>query len=196
GEWTAAEREFRVALQSAEERGDEHHIRLITHNLGLPAMMRGDFGESLGWFRRMLRTDSGEAPIPQEATAHLNIARCHLYRGEMNECERHLDLALERCQLFNLVGQLGENFEAYGNLYRERGDLARAAEFYERAARSYDEAGIDLGRVELLEEQAFLSLRAGDAARARAQIDRLLERRPADKNDIGHFTASLARALI
>src|SRR5205807_5898755 len=51
-------------------------------------------------------------------------------------------------------------------------------------------------RVELLEEQAFLSLRAGDAARARAQIDRLLERRPADKNDIGHFTATLARGLI
>lgn len=196
GEWTAAEREFRVALQSAEERGDEHHIRLITHNLGLPAMMRGDFGESLGWFRRMLRTDSGDSPIPQEATAHLNIARCYLYRGEMDECEKHLDAALERCQLFKMVGQLGETFEAYGNLCRERGELSRAAEFYERAARSYDDAGIDLSRVELLEEQAFLSLKAGDVARARAQISRLLDRRPADKNSIGHFTAQLARGRI
>jgi LuxR family maltose regulon positive regulatory protein len=196
GQWTEGEREFRLALQTAEEQNDRHLTRLITHNLGTPAMWRGDFGEALRWLSRMLRTDFGEAPIPQEATAHLNIARCHLYRGEMNECERHLDLALERCQLFNLVGQLGENFEAYGNLYRERGDLARAAEFYERAARSYDEAGIDLGRVELLEEQAFLSLRAGDAARARTQIDRLLERRPADKNDIGRFTATLARGRI
>jgi DNA-binding SARP family transcriptional activator/Tfp pilus assembly protein PilF len=196
GDWTAAEREFRVALQTAEEQGDEHHIRLITHNLGLPALMRGDFGEALRWLRRMLRTESGEPPIPQEAWAHLNIARCHLYRGEMEACEEHLDRALERCQLFNLVGQLGETFEAYGNLYCARRDLARAAEFYERAARSYDEAGIDLARVELLEEQAFLSLRAGDAARARGQIDRLVERRPADKNDIGHFTATLARGLI
>ena len=196
GEWTAAEREFRVALQSAEEQSDEHHIRLITHNLGLPAMMRGDFGEALRWLRRMLRADTTESPIPQEAWAYLNIARCHLYRGEMDDCEQHLDRALERCQLFNLVGQRGETFEAYGNLYRERGDLARAAEFYERAARSYDEAGIDLSRVELLEEQAFLSLKAGDFARARAQIDRLVERRPADKNDIGHFTAILARGMI
>jgi ATP/maltotriose-dependent transcriptional regulator MalT/DNA-binding SARP family transcriptional activator len=196
GQWTEGEREFRLALQTAEEQNDRHLTRLITHNLGTPAMWRGDFGEALRWLSRMLRTDSGEAPIPQEATAHLNIARCLLYRGEMNECERHLDLALERCQLFNLVGQLGENFEAYGNLYRERGDLPRAAEFYERAARSYDEAGIDLGRVELLEEKAFLSLRAGDAARARGQIDRLLERRPADKNDIGRFTATLARGRI
>src|SRR5262249_23393944 len=43
GEWAAAEREFRIALQLAEEQDDEHHTRLITHNLGLPAMMRGDF---------------------------------------------------------------------------------------------------------------------------------------------------------
>jgi LuxR family maltose regulon positive regulatory protein len=195
GEWTAAEREFRVALQLAEERNDDHHIRLITHNLGLPAMVRGDFGEALHWLRRMLRTDSSEPPIPQEAWAYLNIARCHLYRGETEDCERHLDRALERCQLFNLVGQLGETFEAYGNLYRERGELPRAAEFYERAARSYDEAGIDLARVELLEEQAFLSLKAGDAGRARGQIDRLVELRPA-QDDVGFFTATLARARI
>jgi LuxR family maltose regulon positive regulatory protein len=196
GQWTAAEREFRIALQSAEERGDEHHIRLITHNLGLPAMMRGDFGEALRWLRRMLRTDSDQPPIPQEATAHLNIARCFLYRGEMDEGEAHLDKALERCQLFNMVGQLGETFEAYGNLCRERGDLSRATDFYQRAARSYDEAGIDLARVELLEEQAFLSLKAGDMVRARAQIERLVDRRSSDRESIGYFTSILARGRI
>jgi LuxR family maltose regulon positive regulatory protein len=196
GEWSAAEREFRAALQFAEERNDEHYIRLITHNLGTPAMMRGDFGEALHWMRRMLRADSGQQPIPQEAYAHLNIARCHLYRGETKECEQHLDAALDRCQLFNLIGQRGETFEAYGNLYRERGELARAADFYERAMRSYEEARIDLARVELLEEKAFLSLRAGDLARARAQIERLVEMRPAEKDDAGYFTARLARARI
>jgi ATP/maltotriose-dependent transcriptional regulator MalT/DNA-binding SARP family transcriptional activator len=196
-EWTAAEREFRVALQSAEERNDEHHIRLITHNLGLPAMMRGDFGEALHWLRRMLRTTDGhEPPIPQEAWAHLNIARCHLYRGELEESEQHLDLALERCQQFNLIGQQGEAFEAYANLSRERGELPRAAEFYERAARAYDEAGIDLSRVELFEEQALLSLKAGDATRARVQIDRLIELRKSRNDETGIFTASLARARI
>jgi ATP/maltotriose-dependent transcriptional regulator MalT/DNA-binding SARP family transcriptional activator len=196
GEWAAAEREFRFALQSAEEQHDEHHIRLVTHNLGLPAMMRGDFGEALRWLGRMLRSDADLPPIPQEATAHLNIARCHLYRGELEKSEQHLDFALAGCQLFKMVGQLGEAFEAYGNLYRERGDLARAGESYERAIRSYDEAGIDLAQVELIEERALMSLRSGDKARALAQIDRLLERRPADKNPIGHFTAHVTRGRI
>ncbi len=196
GEWAAAEREFRAALQSAEEQDDERHARLITHNLGLPAMMRGDFGEALLWLGRMLRSDANLPPIPQEATAHLNIARCHLYRGELEKCEQHLDLALEGCQLFNMVGQLAEAFEAYGNLYRERGDLARAAESYERAERSYVDAGIDPARVELLEERALMVLKAGDATRALGQIDRLLERRPADQNAIGHSTARLTRGRV
>jgi ATP/maltotriose-dependent transcriptional regulator MalT/DNA-binding SARP family transcriptional activator len=196
GEWAAAEREFRAALQSAEEQDDERHARLITHNLGLPAMMRGDFGEALLWLGRMLRSDANLPPIPQEATAHLNIARCHLYRGELEKSEQHLDLALEGCQLFNMVGQLGEAFEAYGNLYRERGDLARAAESYERAERSYIDAGIDPARVELLEERALMVLKSGDAHRALGQIDRLLERRPADQNQIGHCTARLTRGRI
>ena len=83
GEWTAAEREFRSALQSAEERNDEHYSPLIAHNLGTPAGIRGDFGEALRWLSRMLRKDRpGAAPMPQEAVAHLNMARCYLYRGD------------------------------------------------------------------------------------------------------------------
>lgn len=194
GRWTEAEREFRAALQSAEESNDQHHVRLITHNLGLPAMMRGDFEEALRWLRRMLRDE--QPPIPQEATAHLNMARCYLYRGDLPACENHLDQALAQCQLFNLVASRAETFETYGNLYRERGEFDRAAEFYERAARSYDEAGISLARVELIEERALLRLQAGDLVTARAQIERLIDLRPADKDEMGFYTATLARARI
>jgi LuxR family maltose regulon positive regulatory protein len=196
GEWTAAEREFRAALQSAEERNDEHYVRLIAHNLGTPAGMRGDFGEALRWLSRMLRKDRQAAPMPQEAIAHLNMARCYLYRGDFVACEQHLDSALERCQLFNLVAARAETFETYGNLYRERGEIERAMEFYERAARAYDEAGIGLNRTELLEERALLSLQIGDFASAQAQIDRLISARPLEKDELVFFTASLTRGRI
>jgi LuxR family maltose regulon positive regulatory protein len=196
GEWTAAEREFREALQLAEERRDEHHARLIAHNLGLPAMIRGDFGEALRWLRRMLRDGKDLPPMPQEATAHLNMARCYLYRGEIESCERHLDSALSCCQLFNLVASLAETFETYGNLYRERMDVTRAAEFYERAARTYDEAGIDLTRCELLEEQALLNLQLGNLSVARALLDRLVEARVAAMNEMGAHTARLSRGRV
>lgn len=198
GEWTAAEREFRAALQAAEEQADERYARLIAHNLGLPAMIRGDFGEALRWLRRMLREEDAESapPLPQEATGRLNIARCYLYRGDLAACEQHLDRALECCQLFNLIAARAETFETYGNLYRERNDAARAAEFYERAARAYDEAGIDMARSELLEEQALLKLQLGDLAAARTLLDRLLRLREESQNEMGRFTATLSRGRV
>jgi ATP/maltotriose-dependent transcriptional regulator MalT/DNA-binding SARP family transcriptional activator len=196
GEWTAAELEFRSALQSAESSNDEHFIRLITHNLGLPAMSRGDFGEALRWLSRMLRKGRDGAPMPQEAVAHLNMARCYIYRGEFEASEQHLDNALERCQLFNLGAARAETFETYGNLYRERGNIERAIEYYERAARAYDEAGISLNRTELWEERALLNLQIGDLAAAQVQIDRLISARPIDKDERGFFTASLTRGRI
>ncbi len=198
GEWTAAEREFRAALQSAEEQADLRYTRLIAHNLGLPAMIRGDFGEALRWLRHMLREgESAAPPMPQEATGHLNMARCYLYRGDLAESERHLDQALERCQLFNLIAARAETFETYGNLYREQGDAARSTEFYERAARAYDEAGIfDMARLELLEEQSILKLQLGDLTAARSLIDRLVHLREESRNEMGLFTATLSRGRV
>ncbi len=195
GQWTAAEREFRSALQLAEERNDERYIRLITHNLGLPPMVRGDFGEALRWLRRMF-SDDAAPPMPQEATAHLNMARCHLYFGDVVACEKSLDQAIQLCQLFNLVAARAETFETYGNLYRERGEFERANEYYERAQRAYIEAGINLARTELLEERALLSFQMGNTAEARSQIDRLITARSVDKQDIGFYTALLTRSRI
>jgi LuxR family maltose regulon positive regulatory protein len=196
GEWSAAEREFRAALQSAEERNDEAYIRFVAHNLGTPAGMRGDFGEALRWMGRMLRKDRPGPPMPQEAVANLNMARCHLYRGDFAACERHLEAALERCQLFNLVAPQAETLEVYGNLYRERREIERAHEYYERAARAYDEAGISLDRTELLEERALLALQIGDLNAAHAQIERLVAVRAQEKDERGLFTASVTRGRV
>ncbi|GAC1446838.1 MAG: hypothetical protein NVSMB56_09360 [Pyrinomonadaceae bacterium] len=210
GDWTRAEHEFRKALNLAESHNDERFIRLITHNLGLPAMMRGDFGEALHWLRRMLHEQAVETSssqlravastqiqaMPQEATAHLNMARCHLYRGEMAECERHLECALERCQMFNLAALIGEVFECYGSFYRERDDIAHANEFFDRAARAYTDAGIDLSRTELSEERALVGLHTGDLSHAHAQLSKLVETRAHAQNEIGLHTAMLTRGRL
>jgi LuxR family transcriptional regulator, maltose regulon positive regulatory protein len=196
GDWAAAEREFRTALQYTEEQGDEHYARLITHNLGLPSMIRGDFGEALRWMHRTLQFGDNAPPMPQEAAVNLNMARCYLYLGQVAESEKHLDTALDFSQRFNLTALRGEIFETYGNLYRERNDAAHAREFYERAARIYEESGIDVARRELLEEEAMLSLQEGDMSAARSTIERLVSARSVMKDDMALQTATLARAQI
>jgi ATP/maltotriose-dependent transcriptional regulator MalT/DNA-binding SARP family transcriptional activator len=195
GQWTEAEREFRVALQSAEERGDRYYARLVAHNLGGPPLMRGDFREALRWIRRMLREEgAAAAPVPQESVAHLNIARCHLHLGDFAACEQNLDRALEICQLFNLSGLRGEIFEFYGNLYREQTELARAVEYYDRAERAYEEAGVEVARTELLEERGLLALRVGDLGEARALLDRLVAARAHD--EMGRQRSIIARSRV
>ncbi len=93
-----------------------------------------------------------------------------------------------------MAGLRGEIFEYYGNLYRERGELQRAVEFYDRAARAYDEGGVEITRTELLEERGLLALQMGDPTEARALLDRLIEARA--KDEMLRQRTVLARARV
>lgn len=196
GEWTKAEQQFRFALELAEKQSNEHFIRLITHNLALPSGFRGDFGEALRWFKRIFRHDQPEKQLPQEAIGHLNVARLHLYRGEFDETEKHLGRSMELCQLYNLKSLRGEVFEAYGNFYRDTNDFPHAAEFYERALKSFEEAEVDVSAREIDEERARFFLLRGDAVKARGLLENLIESRRNQKNQIGVNTARLCLAQV
>jgi len=191
GNWSEAEQQFRIALELAEKLGNEHYIRLVTHNLALAPGFRGDFGEALRWFKRIFREDQPDKQLPQEAIGHLNVARLHLYRGEFEETEKHLNRSLELCQLYNLRALRGEIFEAYANFYREKNDFAHAEEFYERAVNAYDEAEIDVGSKELNEERAIFYRLRGDYGTSRGLLENLISTREKQGNEMRMNTAKL-----
>ncbi|HEX8287662.1 MAG TPA: BTAD domain-containing putative transcriptional regulator [Pyrinomonadaceae bacterium] len=192
GSWTQAEQQFRLALELAEKQSNEHYVRLITHNVALPAAFRGDFGEALRWFKRIFRNEKSARPLPQEAIGHLNVARLHLYRGEFDESEKHLERALEICQLYNLKSLRGEIFEAYSIFYRDRQDFPHTLEFYERARKAYEEAGINPLDREIEDERAKLLLTRGDIVKARGIWENLLEWRKGKNNEIGSNSVRLS----
>ena len=195
-QWVEAEQQFRIALELAEQLGNDRYIRLITHNLALAPGFRGDFGEALRWFRRIFRDDQPGKQLPQEAIGHLNIARLHLYRGEFEDTERHLARSLELCQLYNLNFLRGEIFEAYANYYREQNDAAHAEEYYERAVHAYDEAGINISTKELNEERARFLIFQGNFARARMLLEDLIDARKSSGNEVGVRTAQVCLARV
>ena len=196
GKWAEAEQQFRVALDLAEKLSNEQYVRLVTHNLALAPGFRGDFGEALRWFKRIFRGDHADKRLPQEAIGHLNVARLHLYRGEFDETEHHLNRSLELCQLYNLRFLRGEIFEAYANFYREKNDFAHAEEFYERALNAYEEAEIDVASKELNEERAVFYRLRGDLAKARALLESLIRSRETSGNPLGLHTARLRLAQV
>jgi DNA-binding SARP family transcriptional activator len=69
-------------------------------------------------------------------------------------------------------------------------------EFYERAERDYDKAGIEQARRELLEEQSLLKLRMGDLAAARKLIDQLVNARRGLGDELRNRTAALTLARV
>lgn len=191
GSWSEAEQQFRIALELAEAQNNEQYIRLIAHNLALAPGFRGDFGEAIRWFNRIFRDDQTNKHFPQEAIGHLNVARLHLYRGDFEKTEHHLERALDLCQLFNLRSLLPEVLETYANFYREKLDFPHALEFYERSLGAYDEAGIDPATKELNEERAKFYLLRGDPVKARALLENLVEMRLKQKNELALDTARL-----
>lgn len=196
GKWAEAEQQFKFALELAENQGNKRYQRLIMHNLALPPGFRGDFGEALKWFRRIFRDGDNAKQLPQEAIGHLNVSRLHLYRGEFEAVLQHLDRSLELCQLFDLRSLRPEIFEAYANYYRETDDAAHAEEFYERAAKAYDDAEIDIATKELNEERAKFLLRRGDTLRARGLIESLIESRRGSVGRGGLLTPMLVLANV
>lgn len=191
GAWTEAEVQFRLALELAERNSNERFARLVTHNLALPPGLRGDFGEALRWLKRIFGEGKPEAQLPQEAIGHLNVARLHLYRGEFIESETHLGKSLELCQLYNLKHLRGEIYESFANFYREKKDFIHAAEFYERARKSYEEIGVNPSSREFDEERAALAAARGDFITARSLLENLLTVRKESKNEIGWHTVRL-----
>jgi len=191
GDWVGAEKQFRIALDAAEHQANDRYIRVVTHNLALAPGLRGDFGEALRWFKRIFHGGRNENRLPQEAIGHLNVARLHLYRGEFDETENHLEQALELCQLYKMRPLRGEIFEAYGNFYREKGNLSHAEEFYTRAINAYEDANVDIPSKEIDEERGTLYTLRGEFTKARTVLEKLISAREQRSNASGVNTAKL-----
>jgi ATP/maltotriose-dependent transcriptional regulator MalT/DNA-binding SARP family transcriptional activator len=176
---------WRAALDEARLADDDRFARIVLHNLGLPYSVEGDFNEALRWLGQMIESRAGDqaAPFPQEAIAHLNIARLKIVQGRLDEAESHLGLALDRCQLFNLKSATAETLEAFGNLYRERGEYARAMDYYDEAARAYRDAGLSLKDRELLDERATLYLRMNELVLAEREAGEYYQARKDGSSD-------------
>jgi ATP/maltotriose-dependent transcriptional regulator MalT len=180
---------WRAALDSARLADDDRFARIVLHNLGLPYSVEGDFNEAIRWLGQMIESRAEAksedqpapeaAPFPQEAIAHLNIARLKIVQGRLDEAASHLELALDRCQLFNLKSATAETLEAFGNLYRERGEFSRAMDFYDEAARAYRDAGLSLKDRELLDERATLYLRMNELVLAEREANEYYQARKA-----------------
>jgi ATP/maltotriose-dependent transcriptional regulator MalT len=182
---------WQEALARALEAGDDHLIRMIAHNLGLPHAASGDFRRASECFR-ILTNRKNTRLGPEEGAAYLNQARIATLQGRCARASTLLGQAREIARKWRLQGLLADVLEADGNLCRQRGDLEAAGERYSEARSVLTE----LGRLDLLdnlsEEEAILAARRGNHGEAETLAAAAVERRRAAGDAEGVALALLA----
>ena len=135
GDRAGAEREWRAALAIKPEND------IVLSNLGLVYHKEKRFPEAVEYFKRALSIDS------KFTDAHLHLAETYLEMGSTESAERHLRAAVVLSPL-NIQGR-----NRLGELYLQRGDVARAEEQFAKSVASRPNAAgyhglgdISLGR--------------------------------------------------
>src|SRR5262245_1736442 len=188
---------WQEALARALEVGDDHLIRVIAHNLGLPHAVAGDFRRASECFS-ILTSPENHRLGPQEGAAYLNLARIATRCGKFARAESRLADAREIATKWRLQALLADVLEEEGNLHRERGDLKTAGERYARARALLTE----LGLLDLLDglagEEAILAARRGNHGEAETLAAEAVEsRRSADDAEgAAHALLSLGEVRV
>ncbi len=163
------------ALASARQGEDEHLTLMVAHNLGLPHAVRGDLARASECFR-MLTSGDNRRLGPEEAAAHLNLARIALLSGRFEQAAARLDDAREIARRLNLRALAGDVLEAEGSLLRELGRLDDAAAKYGEARAVFTALGLQEVLDNLAEEEALLTAQRGEVERAQQLVQDLVER--------------------
>ena len=112
GDRAGAEREWRAALAIKPEND------IVLSNLGVVYKQEKRFPEAVEYFKRALSIDS------KFTDAHLHLSETYLEMGMTESAERHLRAAVALSPL-NIQG-----LNLLGELYLQRGDVARAARLH------------------------------------------------------------------
>jgi ATP/maltotriose-dependent transcriptional regulator MalT/DNA-binding SARP family transcriptional activator len=121
---------YRLALAAATEGGDRAQMARIHANLSSKALEEGDYRAAVAEAAASLNPGAGHRFF--SALALCNKAEAHLRLGELEDARAAIDDAIEA---YSTLGTLHVclAYHLSGELYRERGDLARARLALERA---------------------------------------------------------------
>lgn len=139
GDYEAAEMAYERALRIRERLVGEDHIDLtsLLSNLAALAYYKGDFDSALRLDRRVLAIREKNLPAghPSIAEATYNAA---LVAANVEDSAAVEQMMLQSLRIYEKNfgpdgPQLADNYATLGNLYRERGDIAQARPYLDRA---------------------------------------------------------------
>lgn len=140
GERELNEQEYRLALAAASDGGDRVQLARIHANMSSRALEGGAYAQAITEANLALQTGAGHRFF--SALALANKAEAHLRLGQLDDASAAVADAAAICEA---LGSLNASVPQvlYGELYRQRGDIVRARNSFERA-RALAEEGEDV----------------------------------------------------
>jgi DNA-binding SARP family transcriptional activator len=172
------ERHYRAAFLAATEAGDSIQLARIHANLSSRAVEEGDYRRAIEEADAALTAGAGHRFFA--ALALCNKAEALLRLGELEDARASLS---ESVEIYESLGSLlaAAPHTMLGELYRERGDLARARISFERARRLAEAAhdahtlvwaGCGLARTVALDDPQLARQYAVDAIERASSLER------------------------
>lgn len=198
GKLNLAEKSFKDSLAILEEDFGDSHPRLsdTLNYLGMVYRDRGDLSSAERSFRHALDllNEASQADNPSLRSAILNnLAMVYVDTGQADIAESLYSRALAQIRLLpKKEANQGPVLANLAQLYRSRGDYARALESYEDAARIVGKAfgNSHVHYAEMLFELANFHIQQDAVDKARPLLDQLL---PIQLNALGPNSLAVAR---
>ncbi len=130
GERERNEQEYRLALGAARDGGDRVQLARIHANMSSRALESGAYTRAIAAAELALETGAGHRFF--SALALANKAEAHLRVGQLDDARA---AAADAAAIYEALGTLHASVPQviYGELYRQRGDMVRARNCFERA---------------------------------------------------------------
>src|SRR5271166_2573298 len=149
GDYEAAERSYRRALDIFEGIADQAGMATSCHQLGMLAQLRGDYEAAERSYRRALEIFEGIGDQAGMATSYHQLGMLAQLRGDYEAAERSYRRALEIKEPIGDQAGMAAGYGQLGMLAQARGDYAAAEPLYRRALdiseRIGDQAGMAVG---------------------------------------------------
>jgi tetratricopeptide (TPR) repeat protein len=187
GEWTAAERELTIALETDEKNQNTQAQVLIWAYRSLAALLQFRAGNSQVATMALIAAkksleladqDAGtKSPVERDyVRAHWLLGAAHRFNGNLTQSDTHLSDALTRCRTINAVDGEADILLDLARLRADQGQPAEAQHLAQEALAITERSGYALQGADVRLFLAQQALEAGDhpQALAHAQIARQL----------------------
>jgi CHAT domain-containing protein/Tfp pilus assembly protein PilF len=132
---------YRLALQIAEQLGDQRGVAITLRNIGIVYRSQGDYMQALEYYRKSLKLAEKVGDRSLIAPALNNIGVVHALQGDYAQALEYYQKSLKLREEIGDKAALAPALNNIGNIFNAQGNYAQALEYYRKSLKLVEEIG-------------------------------------------------------